>query len=286
MRPERLAIQGKAERFARRLDVMMQELQLRFRGHANPYDARASKVRERADAADLRVDDAISRTHAAHRVGDPGRHVVRLLAQELYREVKLGFANPRELGRHGAQWRRRFGDGATDFRREINRQEESHAVTSRSLTPALRLPGGRSHTYGRDRWHAVSRRRPQKVAHQGRGRPAPRHHTPRSSSASPGRAGRLLARRGNASRGGRLWRRFLVRRAGVRHVANDAAKHIERSRAKAAQVDGDAREAGVEHGTPETPRHVWLEPAADLVRCELETGELTVKAHAQVTVDA
>ena len=49
-----------------------------------------------------------------------------------------------------------------------------------------------------------------------------------------------------------------------RRNANNAAEHIERSRAKAAQVDGDAREACVEHGTPETPRQVWLEPATDL----------------------
>src|SRR5205823_9907222 len=62
MRSKGLTVQGQAERFTRGLDIVVQELQLGFWRHANPYDARTSKVREGTDPTDLRVNDAISRS--------------------------------------------------------------------------------------------------------------------------------------------------------------------------------------------------------------------------------
>src|SRR3954452_5243382 len=52
MRPKRTALDVEADLFEPELDVMMQKFQPGFVRHAHPYDARASKVRERANSPD------------------------------------------------------------------------------------------------------------------------------------------------------------------------------------------------------------------------------------------
>src|SRR5690242_9312391 len=97
MRPKRLAVDGNAERLARRFDVVMEQLQLRFRCHTNPYDAGPAKVRKRADAADLRADGAISFADATQRVRERGGEVVGLFSEEFHRQVQLRLSHPGEV---------------------------------------------------------------------------------------------------------------------------------------------------------------------------------------------
>ena len=73
MRVKGAPIDVEAERFARDLDVVVQQLQPRILFHPHPYDSRPPKVRERADAAEVHGQLAVAARdlgrRGAHRIG-------------------------------------------------------------------------------------------------------------------------------------------------------------------------------------------------------------------------
>ena len=60
--------------------------------------------------------------------------LVRLLAEELEREMQPRFVDPRQLGRALAQRGRGRGNLAPHLGRKINREKEPHASPSSGLT--------------------------------------------------------------------------------------------------------------------------------------------------------
>lgn len=92
--PERPSLELESERFARRLDVMMQKLESRLALDTHPYDARASKVRERSHATELHAEWAMAFRHFIDRAAQVVGHTLRLLAKKLEREVDASLIHP------------------------------------------------------------------------------------------------------------------------------------------------------------------------------------------------
>jgi len=106
--------------------VVMQELEARLPLHAEPYDARAPKVREGANALERQLEWLVRSGKALGSVGECGDPRLVGIADELQREVQLVGGHPGQPG-FGIAERR---DGRMEIvgrgRRELKGEEESH----------------------------------------------------------------------------------------------------------------------------------------------------------------
>src|SRR5258708_21125227 len=87
-----------AESGTSHLDIMMEKLEARVGVHANPYYGRPPEVRKGADPRDADVRRRMALPDHPDRVGERPNGAIRLLAEELQRQMDSWLPDPRDVG--------------------------------------------------------------------------------------------------------------------------------------------------------------------------------------------
>src|SRR5215475_8644277 len=127
MRTKRAPFHLESELVARKLEIVVQQVEPGVLLHSEPYDASPPKVRERAHTAERHRQLAVPRGDGGHGVLDFRDARFRLLTKKLECEMKTCFSDPRDVRSTVAKRGRRGIDLAPHLRRQINRQKQPHA---------------------------------------------------------------------------------------------------------------------------------------------------------------
>ena len=130
MRTKRTTLDLESDGFTGNLHVVMKQLEARVLSNADPYDASPPKVWESANPANVHHELAMPSRDRREDIFDLADAFVGLLAEELEGEMNLWLANPGEVGGTLTKRLCRIENGATDFGREVDRQEETHAISA------------------------------------------------------------------------------------------------------------------------------------------------------------
>src|SRR5690242_17257351 len=114
VRPERPPLYLEPCVLARELEIVMQQFQPALLLYPDPYDACPSKVRKRPDLVNGHLQRPVSLRGAIRGLRETRQRIVGDVAEELQREMTLLAVDPRQLGRFGAQLRRRLVEQILD----------------------------------------------------------------------------------------------------------------------------------------------------------------------------
>jgi hypothetical protein len=127
MRPKRTTFDVKPNRLTGDLHIVMKQLEPRILRDSEPYDASPPKVRKRPDPAELHHKFTVTSSDGGEDILDFAETIVGLFAEELEREMKARFVDPRQIRRALAERLGCVEHASADFGRQVDRNEETHS---------------------------------------------------------------------------------------------------------------------------------------------------------------